>query len=290
LSTFPVPAAFNETRSITVTVYNLLFLSILLPAIDAAMSRGKDAALVAYSACVFAICSATILILIAPKLVVVYKLKFGSGDFSGRLTSQGNHTRVTGDDSSLTAMDAAAQKNGPAPGQRQSIGGVGAKPASGAGRVGGQTTLGMNSTTTPTAASATRRASTQLSSPTGRSSTLSTGSRLPAPLPVTRNPKLSDASPPVYDGTTAPGSLATPQRAGGNGPAGGVQLTQISIHVDGDNPSSRAAVPVSPRSALRLHLPVAMADDLTLFVQHKQEFMEWKRQQEAAAAASPSTQ
>ena len=73
-----VPERYNETRQLLITSYNLLFLSILLPAIDATMDRGKDAALLAYSLCVFIICSLTVAIILAPKIHTIWKLPKGA--------------------------------------------------------------------------------------------------------------------------------------------------------------------------------------------------------------------
>jgi hypothetical protein len=42
-----IPDAFNEVKQLSMTVYNLTFLSILLPIIDTAMGRGKGSAIIA---------------------------------------------------------------------------------------------------------------------------------------------------------------------------------------------------------------------------------------------------
>ena len=68
-----ISAIFNESKALLVTTYNLLFLSALLPAIDGAMGRGTNAAVIAYSICVFLICVLSVFILVYPKFVQVYR-------------------------------------------------------------------------------------------------------------------------------------------------------------------------------------------------------------------------
>ena len=63
-----LPDQFNETKQLGLTIYNLLFLSVLLPAIDGTLGRGLDTPVIAYSVCIFLICSVSVCILFLPKL------------------------------------------------------------------------------------------------------------------------------------------------------------------------------------------------------------------------------
>jgi hypothetical protein len=69
-----IPDLFNETRQLVFTIYNLLFLSITLPAIDLTMSRGKDITMIAYGICVLMICILTTLIMFIPKIILVIQM------------------------------------------------------------------------------------------------------------------------------------------------------------------------------------------------------------------------
>ena len=67
-----IPDRFNECRQLILSIYNLAFLSVLLPLIDAAMTRGTDTALLAYCICVFGIVVLSVAILLAPIVVHSY--------------------------------------------------------------------------------------------------------------------------------------------------------------------------------------------------------------------------
>ncbi|CAF1228639.1 unnamed protein product [Didymodactylos carnosus] len=67
-----IPDSFNETKQLSLTVYNLLFLSILLPVLDGILGRGTTQGTLAHGLCLFVICLITIIIMFAPKLLLLY--------------------------------------------------------------------------------------------------------------------------------------------------------------------------------------------------------------------------
>jgi ABC-type branched-subunit amino acid transport system substrate-binding protein len=70
-----IPDAFNESKQLLVTVYNLLLLSALLPAIDGSLGRGKEVSLCAYSLLVLVISLSSVSIIFLPKLNTLYVMR-----------------------------------------------------------------------------------------------------------------------------------------------------------------------------------------------------------------------
>jgi hypothetical protein len=69
----PLPSRRRDPFSLLqllLTVYNLLFTSVLLPAIDGTLGRGLDSTVLAYGGCVFLVCILTVAILMVPKIIV----------------------------------------------------------------------------------------------------------------------------------------------------------------------------------------------------------------------------
>lgn len=71
IQTRNIPDGFNESRQLLMTIYNLLFISILLPVIDLSLTRGTDSALTAYCASIFAISLLTNSIMMIPKFILI---------------------------------------------------------------------------------------------------------------------------------------------------------------------------------------------------------------------------
>ena len=63
---------YNESKQLFLTVYNLLFISALLPAIDGWIGRGKQVALIAYCVLVLFISLSSVSIIFLPKLNTLY--------------------------------------------------------------------------------------------------------------------------------------------------------------------------------------------------------------------------
>ena len=95
-----IPDAFNESKTIFAVVYNLSFLSVLLPIIDEAIGRGKSTGVIAYGASVFTISIATSTIMLAPKLYHYFLLinppmpeSSGHTNTLSRLSSEMNYAK-----------------------------------------------------------------------------------------------------------------------------------------------------------------------------------------------------
>ena len=65
------PDLFNETRQLVFTIYNLSFLSIILPTIDLSLGRGRNLGTSVYGVCTLIICTLTTLIMFVPKIRLV---------------------------------------------------------------------------------------------------------------------------------------------------------------------------------------------------------------------------
>ena len=251
-----IPSQFNEATSLLATVYNLLFLSILLPIIDAVMDRGRDTALIAYSISVFAICVLTLLLQLAPKIIVLLGRGGGSSGLQNK-TLAGTQLTMTGESDSNNTH------------------GMGEKMSS---------AKSANAPAIPQAASPpVKRGSTIGNTP---SSINVTNSQAPSAASIASTVKSSSVAPRAGDRTFAAGAI-TPA------PAAPAALADVRVDVltprSPSVPSSPVLAvatgpPVSPRSAIRIHMNNEMAEDLVLVARHREQFKQFLAQQGASSA------
>ena len=109
-----LPDVFNESRQLLITIYNLLLISALLPAIDATTGRGKEASLIAYSVCTAFICLTSVSVMTVPKFIRLYQYRTRNYDSHIRGqdslgNSQSHHTKVGTSTTSERSEHAAQQ-------------------------------------------------------------------------------------------------------------------------------------------------------------------------------------